>query len=717
MEKQYELLIAEKPTSAKKIAEALADTKPVEQQNEKVPYYELIHNGKRLIIASAIGHLYGLNEKEKNGWKYPTFSFEWKPLYEFQKTAKDTKRFIQTLKKLAKDAEAFTVCTDFDDEGSVIGMNVVQYACGKKDAFRMKFSTLTKTDLIDSYEHKLPHMDWEQVRAGITRHELDWIYGINNSRALTLAVKAAGAFKILSTGRVQGPALKIIVDKDREITAFKPAPYWELELEGFKEKEKVTALYKEGKIFEKEKAQTILKKTQGNPAIVAEVKKRELIDAPPYPFDLTTLQIEAYRCFGISPKETMSITQSLYLNGYISYPRSSSNKLPQTLNYKKIITNLGKQPNYSQLADQLLQKTKLFPNEGPKTDPAHPAIHATGEIPKKLTERDRKIYDLVVRRTLATFADPAKNEFMTVIFDVNKELFIAKGQVNLVQGWYAFYGRYVSRKDEQLPPFKEGDLLKNQKVEMHEDQTKPPKRYTPASIIKELEKKGLGTKSTRTSIIDTLYQRQYVNAQSIEATELGVKTVETLEKYCPEILDEQLTRHFEEETELVREDKKTKEEILKEAQEFLTKALTRFKQHEKNIGEALLKAMQITRTELSRVTQCPLCKEGDLSIRYSPRFKSYFLGCSKYPQCKNTSSLPSGLPKPSKNTCKECGSPEVIIIRQGKRPFYYCINKQCKLKVEWIKQQQEKNKAAEKEMNTSSEEKNKSRMFAKSIKR
>ena len=116
MEKQYELLIAEKPTSAKKIAEALADTKPVEQQNEKVPYYELIHNGKRLIIASAIGHLYGLNEKEKNGWKYPTFSFEWKPLYEFQKTAKDTKRFIQTLKKLAKDAEAFTVCTDFDDE-------------------------------------------------------------------------------------------------------------------------------------------------------------------------------------------------------------------------------------------------------------------------------------------------------------------------------------------------------------------------------------------------------------------------------------------------------------------------------------------------------------------------------------------------------------------------------------------------------------------------
>jgi DNA topoisomerase-1 len=335
------------------------------------------------------------------------------------------------------------------------------------------------------------------------------------------------------------------------------------------------------------------------------------------------------------------------------------------------------------------------PNEGPKTDPAHPAVHATGELPKKLTERDRKLYDLVVRRTLATFADPATNESMTIIFDVNKELFIAKGQVNVVQGWYAFYDRYVNRKDVQLPSLKEGDQLKNQTIEMHEDQTKPPKRYTPASIIKELEKRNLGTKSTRASIIDTLYQRQYVNAQSIEATELGIKTVETLEKYCPEILDEHLTRHFEEETELVREDKKTKEEILKEAQEFLTKALTNFKQHEKKIGEALLAATRTTQTELSRVTQCPLCKEGDLSIRYSPRFKSYFLGCSKYPACKNTSSLPSGLPKPSTKVCKECGSPEVIMIRQGKRPFNYCINKQCKLKVDWLKQQQEEQVAKE----------------------
>jgi len=243
MAKNCELLIAEKPTSAKKIAEALADTKPIKHLNQKIAYYELTHNGKKIFVACAVGHLYGLKEKDKNGWKYPTFSYEWKPIHEVQKSATYTKAYIATLKKVSKEADEFTVCTDFDDEGSVLGLNAVQFACGQKDAHRMKFSTLTKQDLIDSYENKMKSMDWPQVNAGITRHELDWIYGINNSRALTLAIKAAGTFQILSTGRVQGPALKIIVDKDREIQKFKPVPFWQLELQGDYKKKRINNKY------------------------------------------------------------------------------------------------------------------------------------------------------------------------------------------------------------------------------------------------------------------------------------------------------------------------------------------------------------------------------------------------------------------------------------------------------------------------------------------
>ena len=240
---KYELLIAEKPTSAKKIAEALADNKIAQEKNKKVLYYAFTHQGKQIVIASCLGHLYGLVEKDKKGWTYPTFSYEWKPIYEVQKRATQTKEFIETLKRLAKEAQAFTVCTDFDDEGTVLGLNAVRFACGQKDASRMKFSTLTKKDLVESYEKKMKHMDWGQAHAGLTRHELDWIYGINNSRALTLALKTAGMFKILSTGRVQGPALKIIVDKDREIMQFKPEPYWQIKLEGEVNQHPVLALH------------------------------------------------------------------------------------------------------------------------------------------------------------------------------------------------------------------------------------------------------------------------------------------------------------------------------------------------------------------------------------------------------------------------------------------------------------------------------------------
>lgn len=693
MPEKYELLIAEKPTSAKKIAEALADEKVVQEKNKKVTYYVLAHKGKKIVIASCLGHLYGLVEKDKKGWTYPVFSYEWKPIYENGKAATQTKGFIDTLKKLAKNADSFTVCTDFDDEGTVLGLNAVRFACDQKDANRMKFSTLTKKDLVESYEHKMKHLDWGQAHAGLTRHELDWVYGINNSRALTLALKTAGTFKILSTGRVQGPALKIIVEKDREIAKFTPEPFWQIKLEGTADKQPIVAWHEEEKFWEKVKADDVIKKTKGKKAVVISIKKKEMLILPPFPFDLTTLQTEAYRCFGISPKETMTITQNLYLNGYISYPRSSSNKLPATLDYKKIIQDLGKQGAYKDLVANLLKKKILKPNEGPKIDPAHPAIHATGESPKKLTEREAKLYDLIVRRTLATFADPAKNELMKVDIDVNKECFIARGAVTKEQGWYLFYGAYAKEKHEELPPMKEGMEIKNPVITLIEDTTKPPKRFTPASIIKELEKRSLGTKATRATIIDTLYQRHYINEKSIEATKLGIATVETLEKYCPEILDEQLTRHFEEEMEQIREEKKKPEGIIEEAKQELTKMLTNFKKHEKEIGQGLLQATKETRTEMSTIAPCPVCKQGELQLRYARKFKSNFVGCSAYPKCTATFSLPQGLPKVTKTVCKECNYPQIMIIRQGKRPFNYCINKNCKLKQEWIEKQNSENKA------------------------
>ncbi|MBW2987578.1 DNA topoisomerase I, partial [Candidatus Woesearchaeota archaeon] len=375
----YELIISEKPQASKRIADALADTKPKKETTNKVSHYILEHDGKEIVVACAVGHLYGLAEikdkKKKKGWTYPVFDVEWKPLFEVQKGAAFSKKYLDHIKKLVKGAKSITVATDFDVEGEVIGLNCVRYICKKKDANRMKFSTLTKEDLIESYEHKLKHLNWGQARAGETRHILDWFWGINLSRALTLSVnKAKGGFKLLTAGRVQGPALNLIVNREKEIRAFVSEPYWELQLLGEKNKKAIEAMHSNGKFTDENEVKKIFKKIKDcKKAVIDKIEKKQVKDSPPVPFDLTTLQTQSARYFGLGPKATLNIAQKLYTGGYISYPRTSSQKLPAKLGYKKILNKLKKNPQYEKLAEDILNLPQLKPNEGDKTDDAHPS--------------------------------------------------------------------------------------------------------------------------------------------------------------------------------------------------------------------------------------------------------------------------------------------------------------------------------------------------------
>ncbi|MEK6907465.1 MAG: DNA topoisomerase I [Nanoarchaeota archaeon] len=672
----YELLISEKPDAALKIATALADDKPVKKLNKKVPYYEISHKGKKLIVGCAVGHLFGLKETDGKGWVYPITNYDWVPIYEVNKFAKYTKDYINTFKKLVKEAKEFTICTDFDDEGSLLGYNVLRFIAKKNDAHRMKFSTLTKKDLIVSYENRLKTLDFGQIYAGETRHNLDFLWGINLSRALTLSMKkASGGFKVLSIGRIQGPTLNLIVEKEKEILAFKPVSYWQISLTGLVDKKEIIAWHKTNEFWKKEEAGKVLKDVKGKKAIVQNIKESELTHEAPFPFDLTTLQIEAYRNFGINPKESLAIAQSLYVNGLISYPRTSSQQIPDSIDIKEIFTKLL-DSKYKSLVKELL-KTKLIPNNGKKTDPAHPAIIITGELPEKLKERELKVYDLIAKRTFATYGEPAKRKSLSVEINCNKESFIAKGILTTYPGWHKYYSPYVKLDEIELPKLEKGQEILKPKFEMYEKETQPPRRYSPASLVKELESRHLGTKATRSNIIETLYDRQYIMEQSIQATELGIRTIETLEKYSPEIIDEKLTREFEEETELIQEGKKTEEEIVEKNKIILLKILEKFKKHELDIGKELAEANIETRNKASIIGKCHKCKVGDLRILYNKRFKSYFVACNKYPDCKTTFSMPKyALPKPG-DICKECTYPRLKMIRQGKRPYDFCINLEC----------------------------------------
>jgi DNA topoisomerase-1 len=675
----YELIITEKPKAAEKIANALAEGRVIKETYKKVPYYKITRGNKDIVVCCAVGHLYGLEEKDKKGWTYPVFDIKWVPSYTQSNGAKFTKKYFDTIKKVCKDADSFVLACDYDVEGELIGFNVLRFLCKKDEANRMKFSTLTKDDLINSYEKKDKTINHGLANAGETRHELDWFYGINLSRALTFAIKSAGFFKVLSSGRVQGPALKIIVDRDREIKKFKPTPFWQIELKGDVRKEDITAMHENDKFWDKKKADNVMNNVKGQKkAAIKDVEKKKFKQNPPAPFDLTTMQIEAYRALRIAPKESLAMAQELYTSGFISYPRTSSQKLPKEIGYKKILQELSKQKNYSGLCKDIM-KGQLSPNEGKSTDPAHPAIYPTGVPPSGIKNKELKLYDLIVKRFMAVFGEPATKQTMTIKIDCNKEIFVAKGTTTLEKGWHKFYSPYVPGKEEELPNVKEKDEVSVKRITLLDKETQPPKHYTPASIIKELAKRNLGTKATRAQIVDTLFQRGYVNGKSIEATDLGISAVETLEKYCPRILDEELTRHFELEMEEIEDGKKKPKEILDEAKERLNDILSEFKKKEKIIGESLKEATIETRNKESFIGKCPNCKEGNLRVIFSKKTKKRFIACDAYPKCKTTFSLPQkGLVKSAEKQCPECGYPMVMVITKGRRPWVFCINPDCK---------------------------------------
>ena len=676
----YELLITEKPQAAAKIAAALAEGKPIKENIGGAPHYLITRGKKDIVVVCAVGHLYGLGQKkDEKKWAFPVFDIEWQPSYETRKTAAFSKKYLQAIKKLSKGADEFTVATDYDIEGEVIGLNVLRYACKKKDANRMKFSTLTKDDLIEAYEKKSKTLDWGQANAGETRHCLDWYNGINYSRALTAAYKTTGGFKILSIGRVQGPALKIVVDREKEIKKFEPVPFWQIELNGHVNKGDINAWHIQDKFWDKKEADKAMDNVKGKKSgVVDNVEKRQFKQQPPNPFDLTSMQVEAYRLFGIQPKETLSIAQELYTSGYISYPRTSSNQLPAKIGFSKVLSLISKQDKYKKLCSTLL-KGKLTPNNGKKEDAAHPAIYPTGIVPAIGEERVAKIYDLIVRRFMSTFGEPATRETMKINVDVNKEMFLAKGTRTIEQGWFVYYGNYVRLEEEELPAVKKGDKVNVKKITLHKKETQPPKRYTPASIIKDLEKKGLGTKATRANIVDTLFHRNYVHgAKSIEATELGINTIETLEKFVPKIIDEAMTRHFEDEMEEVRAGKKKMEDVLGEAKKDIVDVIGDFRKHEGEVGESLKQAHWQAKDSMATLGNCPKCKDGSLMIRKGKY--GNFCACNKYPKCKTTVSLPRGANlKATKKACEVCGYPIVKQIKK-KSARDFCLNPHCKSK-------------------------------------
>jgi len=661
----HEVIICEKPKSSEKISNALSP-KATKKSYKRVPYYEFEENGKKTTVLSAVGHLYSLVpiKSEKNRNKNRFFEVDWAPLYEIDKKKKYVKNYVDALKKFSRDADRFIHACDYDIEGTLIGYNALKYACGNDSVdrtVRMKFSTLTKEDILEAYENPIS-LDFKQIDSGIARHVLDFLFGVNISKHLTESVmKATSRYIQLSAGRVQTPTLSILVDREKEIKKFIPVPYWLIKaaLEGG-----IIADNSRGKIWEREEAESILNKCKDKDALVKNVNIKKTKKSPPVPFDLGTLQSEAYGVFGFNPKRTQQIAQNLYIEGYISYPRTSSQKLPKSIKYDDILKKLAKNSVFKKHISKLKKPYK--PREGKKKDEAHPAIHPTGTLTKGLNKDAQRLYELIAYRFISVFNEDAVIETMKVDLDIGEELFSFSRKRTSKMGWLKHYP-FRKIENEEFPSIGEGDILKVLKILCEEKETKPPARYNQASLIRELEKRGLGTKSTRANIISILYDRKYVEGKQIEVNQLGEHLIDTLKKYCNKITSEELTRQFENELEEIISGNIQKDKVIQEAKVEVGSILDDIEKNKLKIGEELYEAYKESRI-------VGKCKCGNnLILISSPRTGGTFVGCSGYPECKVTYPLPYGS-SILKTTCDKCGLP---LISFGKPRQRACLDPKC----------------------------------------
>ncbi|HYU88591.1 MAG TPA: DNA topoisomerase I, partial [Candidatus Bathyarchaeia archaeon] len=587
-------------------------------------------------------------------------------------------RWIQVISSLANKADRYINACDYDLEGSLIGYTILRYACHGADskAQRMKFSTMTEKELKSAYRNLAPQLDMPLVEAGRTRHELDWLYGINLSRLLTeSSLKQNRGYSTLSTGRVQGPTLKFVVDREEEIQCFTPTPFWTIDATLTQNGQGYTLEYEKEKISTLAEAELVVRDCKNCILEVESTESRNIQQSPPYPFDLSNLQSEAFRHFGFTPSRTVAKAEKLYLRALISYPRTSSQKLPPDIGYSEIIRGIANMPQYKYLASKLTLNNSLRPNQGPKEDPAHPAVYPTGEPPKQvLIQPEANLLDLIIRRFMSSFAEPSLRESSKLTLKKEPHRFFLRGTHLLREGWIQFYKPYASDESQTLPNLKVGDKTPITNIQATQKFTEPPPRYNPSSLLRRMEEENIGTKATRAEIIEILYRRGYIKNIRIEATPIALKIVNLLNKYCPLIIDPAFTARLETLMDNIQTLQTTRGQVIAETLDHLRPIMLGLIAREDEIGSQLAEVVVSQRTAgLTFDYPCPQCGSR-LKIIRSRTSGKRFIGCTGYEKgCRFTLPLPQfGTLSITQTNCKICGFQLVQARTKGRRPMTSC---------------------------------------------
>ncbi|MCQ2784750.1 type I DNA topoisomerase [Helicobacter pylori] len=628
---------------------------------------------------------------------------------------KDHKELVKQIIELSKKASTTYIATDEDREGEAIGYHVACLIGGKLESYpRIVFHEITQNAILNAL--KTPRqIDMSKVNAQQARRFLDRIVGFKLSSLISSKIT-----KGLSAGRVQSAALKLVIDREREIKAFKPLTYFTLDALFEPNLEAQLISYKGNKLkaqelIDEKKAHEIKNELEKESYTISSIVKKSKKSPTPPPFMTSTLQQSASSLLGFSPTKTMSIAQKLYegvatpqgVMGVITYMRTDSlNIAKEALEEAraKILKDYGK--------DYLPPKAKVYSSKNKNAQEAHEAIRPTSIIlePNALKDylkpEELKLYTLIYKRFLASQMQDALFESQSVVMACEKGEFKASGRKLLFDGYYKILGN--DDKDKLLPNLKENDPIKLEKLESNAHVTEPPARYSEASLIKVLESLGIGRPSTYAPTISLLQNRDYIKVEKkqISALESAFKVIEILEKHFEEIVDSKFSASLEEELDNIAQNKADYQQVLKDFYypfmdkiEAGKKNIISQKMHEKTgqscpkcggelvkknsrYGEFIAcnnypKCKYIKQTENANdEAEQELCEKcgGEMVQKFSRN--GAFLACNNYPECKNTKSLknaPNAKETIEGVKCPECGG-DIALKRSKKGSFYGCNN-------------------------------------------
>lgn len=657
------LVVAEKYNAAMRIASILSNGKAVRKKYGGLPIFQFEKDGKEWYVLALKGHILELDfPKEMNDWQNTDLH---KLVVEKPIKVVKVKSIASVIKNLAPKCEQIIIATDYDREGELIGKEVLEIGgISLSKVKRAKFSALTKQEILSSFSN-LQEFDEALANAAAARQEIDLKWGAVLTRFLSLSSGRVGK-NFLSVGRVQSPTLALVVENDNLIKNFVPQKYWEI----YAVLEKVKAKHTCGRIFDEQKVKEILAKVKGaNSAVVLEYSEREYREPAPIPFNTTTFLAEASK-LGYSPAKAMQIAENLYMRGLISYPRTDNTVYPSSINLRSVLQELRNSP-FREMAEEILSQERIVPRRGKVETTDHPPIYPVGgALREDLKREEWEIYELVVRRFLATLSQPALFLNKKVIFEINGEKFIAEGSVLVEEGWRKYY-IYSKRESADIPFFKQGDALAVKEIYASEDKTKPPARYSQSALLQAMEKLNLGTKSTRHEIIEKLYERKYITGNPIVPTQSGHAVIEALKKYAEIVTKPEMTSRLEEEMTEIANRRQSMEKVIRDSEQMLLKIVEILEKNREKIGEKIRAAVRAQH----QIGKCGKCG-GELSIIHNG--KKRFVGCSNYPECDVRFPLPqTGHIEKTEEQCEQCSMPIIKITHKGHGTEKICVNPEC----------------------------------------